>query len=604
MAPGGAADDRDALGFAPTQLLAVGRAAGFAPVGTPPGALAAREDRHGFVAGALLVVGLAAAVAPVLTTPVLPFQDHAGMVGLCAAQARASDPAARVAEFFTVAPALRPGSLPFVWCAALARAGVGAEAALQAFWAILGLAGPVLALLCLLRTAGRPWWLALLALPVAYHQQVWFGFLGSAASVTGIVLALTAALRAARRPSLANHVALAAALAFTALGHPFGLALALVVIAPLFVWPVARPVDPPQGAPATARARFLRVLAWRTACLVPALAILLPWLVRSAGGEAHGGSGAAGSADAARAGGGWASFFAALRFSEIDPARDGAAFLAWLGNGYRGWWDDVPAALAVATLGLVLVAGVRSGSARGAGAAGADGARDAGGASVATGGGTPGHAWLWLGWAAAALAVGFLVLPHAVAAPVRWWGVRYRCVAPLFLVLCALPRPRPRGLPAAAVFSAAAAALALFAFLSWDFGVHFRRRALDGFDRAIAAIPAGSSVLAMPALPDPRYTNGHPYVAQHFVARIGGRVVPYLVGHPGAYWTTQNPSPPSPPWGAPAEFSWAEHAAGYDHFLIELPMEGPPPAPFAAAPPGAVELVVAGGRWRLYRKAE
>ena len=78
--------------------------------------------------------------------------------------------------------------------------------------------------------------------------------------------------------------------------------------------------------------------------------------------------------------------------------------------------------------------------------------------------------------------------------------------------------------------------------------------------------------------------------------------MPYLGGHPGAYWVTQKPTPASPPWGDPRLFSWASHSAGYDYFLIEAPLDAPEPDPFFDAPAGAVQRVFSMGQWRLYRK--
>jgi hypothetical protein len=209
---------------------------------------------------------------------------------------------------------------------------------------------------------------------------------------------------------------------------------------------------------------------------------------------------------------------------------------------------------------------------------------------------------VWLAWAVALLAAGYLFLPDALYWPTYWWGVRVRCVAPLFLVAVACVRRAPRGLPAWAVAPPAVAALAFAAYVGHDFRTHWKGQALAGFDEAIAAIPPGQSLLGMPALPDPHYTRGHPYLGQYYVARTGGRAVPYLLGHPGSYWVTMKPAPASPPWGDPAQFVWSVHGPGYDYFLVERPPGVATGDPLAELPPGAVTLVSGRGAWRLYRR--
>jgi hypothetical protein len=139
-------------------------------------------------------------------------------------------------------------------------------------------------------------------------------------------------------------------------------------------------------------------------------------------------------------------------------------------------------------------------------------------------------------------------------------------------------------------------------YVGVDFQTHWKGRVLAGFDDAIAAIPPGRSLLALPALPDPHYTRGHPYLGQYYVVRTGGRATPYLLGHPGSYWVTMKPPPPSPPWGDPAQFVWSVHGPGYDYFLLERPPAGDIHDPFADLPRGAVTLVSSRGAWRLYRR--
>jgi hypothetical protein len=494
--------------------------------------------------------------APMLVTRVLPFHDAPGVIGLGGVLAHLDDPRTRVRELFDVDYGLYPSIAYFGWAWLAAHLGVPMDVAFNAFIALFCLAGPPLALLVVLRAFGRPPALALLALPVGYHQQIWFGFLGSAAGVTGLLLALGCARRLVDDPRARWHLGLAAALLFVALCHPFALALTLLVVAPLPFW---------RAAGETSLLR-LRARVLRLACFAPMAAVLAVW----AGGFFGGAAAGEGSAVA--------RLTRALRPRRPPLLDDLGTFALWLGGGYRGHADEVLVAVALVALATLLALGVRGEPAAGR--------RDG----------------VWLGGAVAALAAGYLLLPDALTWPTFWWGVRVRCAVPLYLVAVVCVRCARRGLPAWVLAAPALAAAVYAAHVTIDFATHWRGRALDGFDQALAAIPPGQSLLALPALPDPHYTRGHPYLGQYYVARTGGRSVPYLVGHPGSYWVTMKPPPPSPPWGDPSQFVWGLHGQGYDYFLLEVPLAGPPVDPFARLPAGAVTLVSGRGAWRLYRR--
>ena len=159
---------------------------------------------------------------------------------------------------------------------------------------------------------------------------------------------------------------------------------------------------------------------------------------------------------------------------------------------------------------------------------------------------------------------------------------------------------RPRGLPAWAAAPALAAGLAMFGYITYDFSSYWRGRVLVGFEQALAAIPPGRSVLVFPDLPDAHYTEGHPYLPQIYVARKGGRVVPYLGGHPGAYWITMKEPPPSPPWGDPARLRLGTTRRRLRLLPARAPGGRPATDPMRFAPPGAVGVVSAHGQWVLY----
>lgn len=522
-----------------------------------------------------LGAGIALLVLPVLASPVLPFHDAPGIVGLGGALALRDDPAARVAELYQLDIRPYPSALYFGWAALAGALGVPVGWAFSLFTAVFSLAGPPLALLLLLDAFRRPRHLALLALPVGYHQQIWYGFLGSSASITGMLAALAFARRlqvpSDVRPGVGNHLGLAGALLYVAAAHPFPLAITLVMVAPLLLWP------PPVAA---GGGRRWGLVGLRLLALVPTALFLARWV---------------GSFFAGRAGG--VSLFRRLSVElplTAPSLSDGPLFLEWLGNGYTAAWDALVPGLGLATLIAFLLLGARP-SPRQASPAPA-----------------PGRDWstiVGLGWPALVLALGFLLLPMRVMWPEPWWGLRVRLVVPLFLVAVALVRPRERGLPAWALAPAAALAGLFALYVSYDFATHWRGRSLAGFSETIAAIPPGRSLLFFPAagpgavFPERHYTLPHPYLGQHYVARAGGRSLPHLRGHPGAYWITMKPpEPAAPSWGDPRQFDWQAHAAGFDYFLMEVPGEGPLPDPMATAPAGAYGTVMARGRFILWNR--
>jgi hypothetical protein len=553
-----------------------------------PGDLARLWSRRWFAIS--FAAGLVLVLLPLLQSRVLPFHDSSGIVGLGGALALRDDPTARVRELYDLDIRPYPSALFFAWAWLAGAAGVPMDVAMSLFLAVFALAGAPLALLLLLDACHRPRHLALLAFPVAFHQQIWFGFLGSSAAITGLLLALAFARRmhdgVGWRRAVIDHAGLAAALVFVAAGHPFSLALALGAVAVLLLWPPAGA----RGVLPLGRAYLLRAAA-----LVPTALFLGAWFAGFFG---------------ARTGGRSLITTVMVEMGLRAPRlADAPRFVEWLGDGYAGRWDEHVPLLALLTLIAFLAAGARAPRSAPRGKPPlAGGGPPPGGTPppAAAGAGSPraGHdlvTTVGLGWAAALLAAGYLFLPMAILWPEAWWGVRVRCVAPLYLVAVVLVRPRARGLPPWALAPAVAAGLGFLAFVSYDFAGHWGRR-LDGFAEVIDAIPRGRSVLAMTDMPDPHYTRGHPYLIQHYVARKGGRAVPNLRGHPGSYWITMKEPPPSPPWGNPAEFRWELHGPGYDYFVLELPWQRPRPDPMATADPGAVEKVMEKGRFVLYRR--
>ena len=142
-----------------------------------------------------LAAGILGMLLPLLGGRLLPFHDASGIVGLGGALAWRDDPAARVHEFYDIDIRPYPSTLYFGWAYLAGALGVPMDIAFSVFTAVFTLLGPLLAMVLLLSAFGRPLYLALLVLPVSYHHQVWFGFLGSSAAITGILLALAFARR-------------------------------------------------------------------------------------------------------------------------------------------------------------------------------------------------------------------------------------------------------------------------------------------------------------------------------------------------------------------------------------------------------------------------
>jgi hypothetical protein len=549
------------------------------------------------LAGCLLVLLL-----PLVGHVVLPFHDVPAIMGLAGTFAHVGDPTARIADFYDFDFRAYPSVLYFGWGWLAARLGVPTELAFRIFLGLFCVAGPPLALLGLLRAFERPRWLVLLALPAAYHHQIWFGFLGSAASVTGLIAAVALAKAALDRATLPRALGLATALLFVAVAHPFSLALTLAIVLPFLIWPAANVRGVAQAWS----------IALRLAALAPTILFLRAW-AQTFFGRAPGASG----------GSVLRNLRAVLRPQRPHPIDDLQVFVEYLGNGYEGHADELVPLVALATLIAFAILGARvprgeahevarSSAPQAIGASGSGPAQPTRRRTstlafartvLAELPRAPGN--LLLAWALLLLLLGFLLLPNKLVWPDLWWEVRVRCVAPLYFLAIAAVRGTPRGLRPTALAPAVGAAVSMALFMTWDFASHWRGRVLVGFEEALAKIPPGRTVMAL-VTPDPRYVRPHPFLVQHYVARKGGRASPQMRGHRGAYWVVPRPPPLHPDWGRPELFVWADHSPGYDYFLVEGPSLDAPGAPavdlLAEAPPGALRVVSAVGRWRLYER--
>lgn len=523
-------------------------------------------EKYGFY---VVFAGLTIAqIAPLFASKYLPFHDLGGMVGLTGALTHRNDPAARIGDFYEINIRAYPSTFFMMWVWLLAKLHLSVAFATSLYYAIFILAALPASVWAACWAFGRPRWLSLLAFPVVWHHQVWWGFIGSASAIPGLLCALAAARRMTIKPSWGAGVALALAALYTAMCHAIAFIMLLGILAPFVI----------VNVPWRDAARAARTLGVRIACMLPSLVFLGPWLLdftRLAPGHAAdprsvvlGGDG----------GSRWQHFKHTLVFAEGSLKWNLSLFLEWLGDGLKNNVDRWIACIGLIALFLCLVIGVRIPA--------DTEEQPRGGAG-------------WLVWAAVVLLAGFLLLPMHMFWPTDWWGARARFVVPLFLVGIVAVRPWRYGLSARWAAIPALASLFYGIYLTHNFVVDWKQQ-VAGFGGAIRSIPPGQSVLYMSNLPTGTLNGQHVYLGQYYTALSGGFIVPCMKGHREAMWVLAKSLPQHPPWGNLAYFRWPQHSAAFNYFLVE----NAPPTLFHDAPKGAVTKVFEGGHWSVWHKEE
>jgi hypothetical protein len=516
-------------------------------------------DRFGF--HLLFAVCLAAQLAPLFVSRYLPFHDAQGMAGLGGALIHRNDPAAHISDFYSFDIRAYPSTFYLMWIWLLAKLHISIAPATSAYCAFFIIGALPLSIWAAAVAFGRPRWLSFLAFPVCYHQQVWFGFLGSCAAIPGIFFALASARVLTVKPSWRPAVALAASALFVALCHALGFVMLLGLLAPLAI----------ARVPWRDTRRMLQTLGLRLACLVPALIYLGPWLnnfTKDAPGVV------------VMPGSRWDHFKQNIRLAEGSLRDNIYLFWQWLGDGLRSDVDKWVAAATVACTLIYLVVGAR--------------------VPLVEKDDPPPPGRAWLGWAALIFAAGYFLLPQHIHWPTDWWGARQRFILPLFLVGVVAARPWRYGLDGRWMAIPIAISLFYGMFLTRELHLHWRREVTAGLTSAIRSIPPGQSVLYLNPHTGGALTLPHPYLLQYYVAEKGGFVMSGMKGHQEAMWVRPKSFPVgNPTWGRTALFQWTAHSKAYDYFVVEGPI---PPAFLKAGPTGLVDVVYRGGPWSVFKK--
>lgn len=487
------------------------------------GRLAKRLEPWAFelVLGACLFL----TVLPLWAVRYLPCVDVPQHVFLVQVLAHLGDTDMPYGEIFVAKPGLT--YLAFYYPTRLLSAVLGAETAVRV-WLTLMLAAMPISISVLLRSLGRPPWPALLACPLVFTDNFYWGFISFQSSIPFTLLSAAFFIRTLDEPSTTPRyrwylAASAASLILVQLTH--GAAMIFPAIAlPLML--LLTPSDWPR--------RIRGVLA-----LVPGVALFLAWVF--------------GNVDSSREHGAlgepWkvhGSLFQRENFVFHPVDTKPRWFLELLSNGFRGeeFERNVLYGLAaVSGLALLLWVVKRSRNFQ------------------------PWYARL-RPWVLCALGVClFLYLPSEIRGYMSPIDSRYAQVAALLAVLVV---PSPTGLRRHAFVVAAAAVVAYAGANLVDRFRAFDREATS-FDTIVKDVPSHARLMHL--VQDWSSSVATHPVYLHFAAlaaaRIGGTPSFSLAtdaAFPVGY--QKGRKPPASPWEwRPTEFDWRRDATWYDYYL-------------------------------------
>lgn len=476
------------------------------------------------------------AVVPLWVGRFLPLFDYPAHLIVPAAMLQASDPAARIAELYDHQPGLNPNSLHYLVTYLLAQV-LPLEVASKVFLSLAVAALPW-AMLFALRTFGRDWRLAYLAVPLCYSRAFWYGFVGHCAAMSLSLVVLSLVALQVRAPSKRTAVWLGVTMLVLPFAHFFTM---LVTVGAALV--------------VCAREAGVRALPRIAPVLVGPL-VMVPWFL-SALTRPGGSRGIDGQA-----------------FALWGGPRDLLAMLShWFMDGYSNHLDEAVAVTALVVLALLFARPAFREPAK-----------------------APSTTPLTLGLI---LAVGYFVLPFELRRPFEWWAMNVRLIpmAYLWLVIAApveslSPGGRRLLVPLAAVTGI------YFAFVATDFWRFNQREA--GLSRVLERIPKGSTVLGLyTGYREPmHYMHFEHYYASAYAVVRGGGVSAPLISIPQGWWNPR-PVPPHPEGGDAAAFLFSIHSAGFSHFLVRVGVTpGNVPDPLLGRP--EVALIDEHLPWRLY----
>ncbi len=548
---------------------------------------------------AALGVGAVALAWPLLGVEWLPFVDYPQHLGAVAAIHGAGDPT--WSQYFVVEYSRSQYLLLYVLSDWLAYP-LGVEGAAR-LTTVLSIAGLPLSLALYLRESGRDPMLGALAVPVALHVYVFWGFLNFAAGMAMALLALAAFTRLCRQPTSRNTT-------FFALGA----LLTFYTHAQLYAWlALAALVTLLATAPVAGKKRALAAL-WRGALgALPSGLGAAYWIYRS-GVIEHGEAGT-------RSG-------HAAQVAE-DPARFSPladTIRGWLGHSFEIYRDGAGLWIAAAFFFCALVAislrGAADAEADAEAEADADAEAEADAEADADADAETSLArsLRWLrGTPSAPLlsyapeAVTLLTFGCYLFAPVS-----YRLIEPishrflplaLALLACLGARRLLRPLPRLAL-AALLIATSIFVGVVHDQRFSVTDEEMGELAEALEHTEPGRRLLglihdqASQVVPFATYLHAH----QYYQARVGGMACFSFVEFPKSpvQYAEGAAPPPFPPrfeW-TPQRYDhriWGEH---FDYWLVRHPPGRPPPNPLHIdrAAPDAPRVVFESSRWTLWAR--
>ena len=158
---------------------------------------------------AVFVALVVLAVVPLFAGAHLPFYDYPAHLTVPAALRWRGVADSHVAELWSLYPSVVPNSVhyAFTWAGSFV---MSVEAASRIFVALFAVAALPLATAFTLRTFGRDWRLAVLAVPLAWNRGLWYGFVGYCAALSASLLVVALIERELRSPSTRRAIALGA----------------------------------------------------------------------------------------------------------------------------------------------------------------------------------------------------------------------------------------------------------------------------------------------------------------------------------------------------------------------------------------------------------
>ena len=513
---------------------------------TPPPA-----DREGgadrWLVAAFVVLAIATS-APIWIAKYLPLLDLPNHLAAVAVWHYHDDPRWDFARFYELNLVPLPYWAHYYTVHLLTYVTHSVEVANKIFLTIYALALP-LGALAFARRFGRSPWLALFAFPLVWNFNLGDGFIAYCAGFAAVPLALVVVDRHAERPSWRGALAVAATGTLIYFFHLLAYVLFLVC-AGLVVLAQRRPLSP-------------RLLLARAAPVLSCAGIGA-WALRHAN-----------SMNFHRVTGVGRELIydpVAGRLQQI-PDR--------LINFLPGRIDECVLVVLVASWLALAVSAARHSAAptvepRGRGL----------------------HGWGVELCMLAALAL-YLGVPRSMQRPFYWHMINGRFVVAIALFSALMLRGAVVGWRRLLFAPVVVATLVYMLALSSAFR-EFNRHAA-GFDEVVAHIPRGKQVLTLILRPMGDSTvnvsafNQWPSYVQ---LRHGGyNFYNFAEGFPLRYRVQL----PAPTWSHAEEFSWSQHAYGWDYFLTfrEGWQYSPMREPLAE---GKVRLVAESGPWRLYQK--